>query len=392
MGAVAKLIRNVSEISSRRSSRPRSARSVRCSSPFDPDDDYVGPLLKALDQLGDEDHARLTDDADRISRMATEAGQCALLSVVQDRLLVEELENAETRSLWAFLNEPDTFQHGEQVCYSDGHRYGARMWSGYEGPKGLLPDATAEATDAFSQAARKLFGSLKAHCEIYHRTRPNFDQPDSELHQLTLYRDDLPDTYLEFELEQERPVRRRRRPVVEVSITYEPATGVIEVVASAGQFRDQLARIFADTILQQEIAAERIAVRKFDLTRLLQPFDFPFDPADAIESVKLVLLRLHPMNNPKTRLTLECPRRANGTIWDQAREALTGGADLAGAGYAATKATVSIKFLPGVGSPRGETLTFNITLPSGSDLKSQTDRQRLVGERYVKSWGLVAEV
>ena len=133
-------------------------------------------------------------------------------------------------------------------------------------------------------------------------------------------------------------------------------------------------------------------MRKFDLSRLLQPFDFPFDPADGIESVKLVLLRLHPMNNPKTRLTLECPRRADGTIWDQASDALTGGADLAGAGYVATKAAVSIKFLAGVGSPRGETLTFNITLPSGSDLKSQTDRQRLVGERYVKSWGLVVEV
>ena len=187
------------------------------------------------------------------------------------------------------------------------------MWSGYEGPKDLVPDATAEAIDAFAQAARKVFGSLKAHCEIYRRTRPNFDQPDSELHQLTLYRDDLPDTYLEFELELERPVRRHRRPVVEASITYEPATGVIEVVASAGQLRDQLARIFADTILRQEIAAERIAVRRFDLSRLLQPFDFPFDPADGIESVKLVLLRLHPMNNPKMRLNLECPRRANGT-------------------------------------------------------------------------------
>ena len=257
-------------------------------------------LLKAVDELSDEEHARLTDNADRVNQMATEAGQSALLSVVQDRLLVEELENAEARSLWVFLNEPNSFQHAEQVCYTDGHRYGARMWSGYEGPKDLVPDATAAATvDAFAQAARKLFGSLKAHCEIYRRTRPNFDQPDSELHQLTLYHDDLPDTYLEFELEQERPVRRHRRPVVEVSITYEPATGVIEVVASAGKLRDQLARIFADTILRQEIAAERIAVRRFDLSRLLQPFDFPFDPADGIESVKLVLLRLHRDEQPE---------------------------------------------------------------------------------------------
>ena len=349
-------------------------------------------LAQGVDELSDEEHARLTDDADRVTRMATEAGQGALLSVVQDRLLVEELENTEARALWTFLNEPEfvparraDLLHRraslrrpdvERLRGAEGPRTRCHRWDYY----------------SFAQAARKLFGSLKAHCEIYRRTRPNFDQPDSELHQLTSYHDDLPDTYLEFELEQERPVRRHRRPVVEVSITYQPATGVIEVVASAGQLRAQLARIFADTILRQEIAAERIAVRRFDLSRLLQPFDFPFNPTDGIELVKLVLLRLHPMNNPMTRLTLECPRRANGTIWDQAREALTGGADLAGGGYVATKATVSIKFLAGVGGPRGETLTFNITLPSGSDLKSQTERQRLIGERYVKSWGLVAEV
>ena len=235
MAAIAKLIRNAPRDLLEAFFDARECSLGALLSSFGPEDDYVGPLLKALDQLGDEDHVQLTDDADRITRMATEAGQSALLRVVQDRLLVEELENAQARALWTFLNEPESFQHAEQTCYTDGHRYGARMWSGYEGPKDLVPDTSAAATDAFALAARKLFGSLKAHCEIYRRTRPNFDQPDSELHQLTLYRDDLPDTYLEFELEQEKPVRRHRRPVVEVSITYEPATGVIEVVASAGQ-------------------------------------------------------------------------------------------------------------------------------------------------------------
>jgi hypothetical protein len=264
------------------------------------------------------------------------------------------------------------------------------MWSGYEGPKGVAPDTSGSALSTFKQTVLKVFGSLEAHCEIYRRTRPNFDQPESELYQLTLYHDDLPDTYLEFQ--ERRLVRRHRRPVVEVSITYEPATGVIEVVASAGKFRDQLARIFADTILRQEIAAERIALRRFDLSLLLRPFDFPFDPADRIESVKLVLLRLHLMNNPARRFTLECPRRAKGTIWHQARDGLKHGEDLAAAGSVATRAALSVKFLPGVGTRRGETLTFNITVPNGSDLKGQTERQRLIGQRYLKDWGLVVEI
>jgi hypothetical protein len=63
----------------------------------------------AVDELSEEEHARLTDNADRITLIATEVGQSALLSVVQGRLLVEELENAYARSLWIFLNEPDSF-------------------------------------------------------------------------------------------------------------------------------------------------------------------------------------------------------------------------------------------------------------------------------------------
>jgi hypothetical protein len=392
MGAIPKLVRNAPREGLQEFLDAQECTLRERLRSFGPGDDYAGPLLQAVDELSDEEHARLTDNVDRVIQMVTEVGQSALLSVVQDRLLAEELENAYARSLWVFLNEHNSFRRAEEVCHTDGHRYGARMWSGYEGPKGLVPDGSAATVSAFEQAARKLFGSQKAHCEIYRRTRPNLDQPDSELYQLTLFHDDLPDTYLEFELEKERPVRRHRRPVIEVSITYEPVTGVIEVVASVGKLRDQLARIFAANVLRQEIAAEQIALRRFDVSRLLQPFDFPFDPADGIESVKLVLIRLHQMNNPKRRLTLECPRRADGTIWDQARDVLTQGDDLARAGYVATKATLSVKFLPGVGSRRGETLTFNITVPNGCDLKSQTERQRLVGERYVKSWGLLVEV
>jgi hypothetical protein len=354
-----------------------------------PEEDHAGPVIKAVDELSDEEHARITVTAERIGEMATEFGQAALLAAVEDPLLVEELENAYDRSLWVFLNEPTSFRRAEEIRDTDQHRQG-RMWSGYEGPKGIAPDTSPGAVGAFRGVAQKLFGSLEAYSEIYRRTRANLDAPDSELHQLTLYHDDLPDTYLEFH--EQRLVRRHRRPVVEVSITYEPATGVIEVVASAGRFRDQLARIFADTVLRQEIAAERIALRRFDLSRLLRPFDFPFDPADGIESAAVVLLRLHRMSSPKRRFTLECPRRAEGTIWDQAREALIDGDDLARAGYLATKATLSVKFLAGADGRRGKTLTFNMTVPNGSDLKGQTQRQRLIGERYLKEWGLLVEV
>ena len=355
---------------------------------FGPEDDYAGPLLKAVDELSDEDHAQLTVNAERVDQMATEAGRTALLSVVEDRLLVMELENDYDRSLWVFLNETHSFRRAEEARYTDERRHG-RMWSGYAGPEHVEPDISPRGLEAFRTKALKFVGSLGAYCEIYRRTRPNFGKRDSELYQLTLYYDDLPDTYLEFE--GQRLVRRHRRPVVEASITYEPAAGVIEVVSSGGKFRDELARTFADTILAQAIGTERIALRRFDLARLLRPFDFPFDVGDGIESVKAVSLRLQRVGAEERRLILECPRRAANSIWDQASEELKQG-DLAAAGYVATQAKLSIRFLPGPDSPRGKTLPVTITVPNGCDLKGRTERERVIGGKYLKRWGLMAEI
>src|SRR5262245_57363188 len=110
MGAVVKLIRNAP-----RPSLEAFFAAQRCPlgdrlSPIGPEEDYAGPVIKAVDELDDLEHARLTDNADRVTQMAAEVGQSALLGVVQDRLLVEELENAYARSLWVFLNEPDSFR------------------------------------------------------------------------------------------------------------------------------------------------------------------------------------------------------------------------------------------------------------------------------------------
>ena len=353
-----------------------------------PDDDYAGPLLKSVDKLSDEEHTRLTINAERVDQLATEAGRTALLSVVDDQLLVMELENDYDRSLWVFLNEPHSFRRAEEARYTDERRHG-RMWSGYAGPKKVVPDSSLGGLEAFRSKALELVGSLGAYCEIYRRTRPNFGKPDSELHQLTLYYDDLPDTYLEFE--EQRLVRRHRRPVMEASVTYEPATGVIEVVSSGGKFRDELARTFADTILAQAIGTERIALRRFDLARLLRPFDFPFDTADGIELVKVVSLRLQRVGAEARRMILEGPRSARARSGTR-RERNSGRGDLKAAGYVVTQARLSIRFLPGPDSPRGKILPVTITVPNGCDLKGRTERERLVGGKYLKHWGLMEEI
>jgi hypothetical protein len=88
----------------------------------------------------------------------------------------------------------------------------------------------------------KQFGSQNIEIDLFRRLRPTFEDGDSDLIQVTIHRDGAADDFLEFE--NGALVRRPRRPVYEAALTYEPAPGVVEVVAADRESRAELARIF----------------------------------------------------------------------------------------------------------------------------------------------------
>lgn len=346
------------------------------------------PLLKLVDHLSEPERAALTTDLERIGVMTDELGQMALLSVVLDRDQLEAMENAFARALRVFLNDPSAFRRAEEVRYADNYRQG-RMWDGFLGPAGVAVEPDAEQLTKLKNSVMAYFRSDRAIVEIYLRTRPNFEEPDSDLVQVTVYREGLSETFLEFDGEE--LARRRWRPVYEAAMTYEPATGVIEVVARGRECREDLARMFAETLLCREIETERVPVRRYDLAPLLHPFEFPTDPEDGIDSVKLVLLRLRPYDDPGKRITLEATRKAVGSISAAAQDWFDQHNPLRG-GFVATQARLSIKFHPDSESRRGKILPVTVTMPNGCDLKSKTEKERLIGEKYLARWGLVREI
>ncbi len=56
-----------------------------------------------------------------------------------------------------------------------------------------------------------------------------------------------------------------------------------------------------------------------------------------------------------------------------------------------TQAKISIRFHPENGAKRGKVLPVKISMPNGCDLRSRTDRERLIGEKYLKRWGLLED-
>ena len=175
--------------------------------------------------------------------------------------------------------------------------------------------------------------------------------------------------------------------MIEAAITYEPGTGAVEIVANQRQNREELAAIFSSELLQTGPANKRLPLRRFDLQSLATRRDFPTDPSDGIEAVKLNLLRLMPLNSPAERLTIECMRSANTDIWAMADRNFGPHNPLSG-GWRVTQARMAIRFHAKPGSGRGRTLPLTITMPHGCDLKDRTEDERLIGSKYLARWGL----
>ncbi len=239
--------------------------------------------------------------------MADEAGQTALFGVAQDRDALDTLENRYARALWMFLNDPDAFRHAEEVRFTDERRRG-RMWDGFIGTPDLVVPRDTQDIEAFKLGVRQRFQSRNVHVDIFDRCRPMFEGEDCSLVQITVYREGLPDDFLEFE--NGDLVRRPRRPVFEAALTYEPTTGVIEVVADDRESREDLVRLLARDLLGAEFEDRRLPLRKYDLAVLQRPYAFPTDPADGIESVRVNQLRLMPLDSVGASRSNPCGMQA----------------------------------------------------------------------------------
>jgi hypothetical protein len=57
-----------------------------------------------------------------------------------------------------------------------------------------------------------------------------------------------------------------------------------------------------------------------------------------------------------------------------------------------TATRMAVVFMASRGTGPGRTLTFDLALTNGSTLKDHTRRERLIDEKYLERWGLVAVV
>jgi hypothetical protein len=116
-----------------------------------------------------------------------------------------------------------------------------------------------------------------------------------------------------------------------------------------------------------------------------------WDAADGIESVQVVMMKFKDIAGDG-RIQLEVPARSEIGFCDYVDEHFGDHNPLTSGNFTPTQAQLSIRFYPENGSNRRKVLPVKITMPNGCDLRSRTERERLIGEKYLKRWGLLEEI
>jgi hypothetical protein len=367
-----------------------SARSVSFPDPVNWDGgngEILPVVLRVVDAMSDVEREAIRLDAERVDRMTSEVGQTAIMAVAtpEQHEALRQADSRYSRALWMFVRDPERFRRAEDVSFFDNARRG-RMWDGFEAPAGLHVARDPAHLQALAQEVRGFFKEgEKVKVEIFDRTRPDLDGHLRDLIQVAVYREGLADSVLIFEGEElERFIHR---PVSELAFTYEPATGTIEVVAQRKAKREDLARLFAKALLGQAIKGERIPLRYYNLAVFMTEGDFPTDPEDGVELVRPRYVLFESLDG-RALVSVEA-RTEEETVHDVARRLFVEHNPFTSGGYRIREVLLGVRFRPDLMNPRGRTISFRLRHPNGCDLKDKTGKERLLGEKYLRRWGVL---
>lgn len=343
--------------------------------------------------------ANIEGMAERIVVLADRAGQEAILNLREIIPDIEELDaqpDALHRSLWLFVKAQQRFAESEDSRFAIEYRMSPRLYSGFEGPADqpiLLDQARL---DILKEKVRDTLG-IQGAILIEHFVRSSFsdDEDDVSLHHISVAYNAEQNSYehiVDNQIETTFYV-----PAEKIHLTYEPNTGTIEVYSSSiHSARRDLARLFADTILQREIDGEPIQLREFDLESLASPREFPVND-EPVSGVKIQLIKFRqdgyrsddkgkkrPIDNT---LAIQVDRHDSRTIFEVARDEFHL-SDFSSLVIKQVKIAIHLAKQPG---QRARSIPVTITAPNNCSNSGLTENDRQLRDRLLESWGILVK-
>lgn len=274
--------------------------------------------------------------------------------------------------------------------FFDNARLG-RLWDGFEAFPNLVVDRSDARLRHFADQVRSCFlEGKKVKAEVFDRTRPKADGAEHALIQVIVWREGVPIGQQVFQHDGLDLNLLVFRPVRELAFTYEPSTGVIEVVAERKAKCEELVRLFATELLGQKIEGQRIPLRHYDLSVFLREQDFSTDPEDRIEDVRPRQVTFESLGASRS-LTIQTQEKSE-TVIAAASEMLVERSPFLSDGFRIREVVLVVRFHPDSVNPRGKTISIKLRHPNGCDLKEKSNKERKLGEKYLRRWGILKDI
>lgn len=389
MAAIAKLVRHTPADDLKAYFASRSAEFLGPVEWGGPKNIVLKQVLGVVDGLDDLTRNRLSLDADRIDRMTSEVGQTAIMSVVDPvtRAKLAGMESHYARALWLYRCDLAKFEQATDVSFFENAR-SVRTWDGFHTVAGKTVRRDIGALSALEGDIQALFaeGSI-CKAEVFERERIADDGTMSKLIHVSVFRECMPNSTLVFrnndlDLLIYRPAR-------EVAFTYDAASGAIEVVSNSKASRGRLAQMFVKHLLDIDHDATPLPIRRINMARFLDPRPFIAEPQDGISNVSVKLLKVLPAHG-RAFITIE-PRDKNDSALSLLQE-LFGDRAPTLAGHTVYEAILVVQFKPDRSNPRGKKISVRLRHPNGCDLTEKTAKERLLGSKYLRRWGVFEDV
>ena len=351
---------------------------------------YHNHLFASIWNFDDLKKQDLFDGIERVHNMSDELGQSALCAVIGNHATFLSQKGEYARSLWVYMNHPENFRIAEHHASHD-YKRKSKEWNAFVGPKNREVHQSEKHISEFEELVLNHIDiSKKLKIEFCNRVK--FDNFGNEMTICVLmaFHDGLPKSLQAFD--ENEVVTKYFSPAEEFSISYDPDSGLIEVISNSKDNRAFLAKKFANIFLKTANENFEIKLKQYHLSqfRSYQDLMTGVDAKDMIDDIKVTLLKLKPLNS-KNSTTIESPFSESKTIYEIAKDWYAGNNPLSGS-FEIKKVRLSIKFKPDNKNPRGKLIHINITDPNGCDLKDRTEKEKLIGSKYLERWGIVENI
>lgn len=351
----------------------------------------IQPLIEAWEVMGDErpKYQAILQDVNEFSE---ERNQRLLMEDLRyyasDCLSeVQKWKSGEDKALWTFLHQKVIFEQASLFAQAESLRSGQMANRWHESPNEEF-EVTDEMQHMLADEVRKhywtkeLRGSI---CTVRHYTRHG----GAEF--FFAYLPDWPDKRMTFDEDEQLSHEPRTFAFSNVFI-YEPATGVLEIIAKGGKaVYLPLRRAFCKAVLGIEVDDEVPDKPVYKIDHLLEPtFSLATDPADRIAEVHIKHLRLLPKQAIVGVQSFEARfhDRASHAEVNVAIDRLLGAFKLTRPQVSVTQVSFQLQMM-GDGQKKGRKMTIHVNRPNTCDLKSKPDDMRVVGDRCLRKWGII---